>query len=682
MAKMMSFSECCVHYTCIYLFLFNLSLFIDFSNAFQSGRYRRQSPNCNPDQEFRCNNGQCIDKSLVCDGVVDCGDTSDETQSVCHDLDCPRYSFRCGYGACVDGAAKCDGRWDCADKSDESTIICPYFSSQEVCKRSEFQCFSSQCIDSGLLCDGNRDCNDGSDETYLRCQNTPCDSRRFFQCDYGACIDKRYRCDGRKHCVDGSDESPRLCNTTIATPPPTVSVITPKRTPPTPVTRPTPTPSSSPPTQPPPPPVQSGLKEGSCLEIPPSPDKTITYQCRRNKTGKACYDGDNHVEEITKAKISCNSQYLPEKEGEIKPVCADGNWTPIPKCRKICDKLNPVNVDLTCYREGSNLDCEDSLTAGTKIRPRCKNLHVYKDFAPSYAEMVCQDDGRWDNLLFSCVPECGRSYTNAITLITHGTKESYGDSPWHVAVYNKNKTLICGGTIISPYLILSAAHCFHDRVNNVKLSASDYEIAVSKVTRNYSVRDNESQRMHKILEIRFHPRGYNGNIDFFANDIAIIVLKDRISITSTVLPACVDWIHNSKVPEYQFHIAEGTPGKVSGWGMNEYGKYNESLFGAHLPYISREKCIKSVPRDFQAFITYDKFCAGSEQGSGVLQGDSGGGLLFRDGSFFYIRGIVSLKQPSQTALAAFTDVGMHVDWILSVKNEIERSNPDTISIRG
>ena len=30
------------------------------------------------DQQFRCNNFMCIDKSLACNGVDDCGDYSDE----------------------------------------------------------------------------------------------------------------------------------------------------------------------------------------------------------------------------------------------------------------------------------------------------------------------------------------------------------------------------------------------------------------------------------------------------------------------------------------------------------------------------------------------------------------------------------------------------------------------------
>lgn len=68
-------------------------------------------------------------------------------------------------------------------------------------------------------------------------------------------------------------------------------------------------------------------------------------------------------------------------------------------------------------------------------------------------------------------------------------------------------------------------------------------------------------------------------------------------------------------------------------------------------------------------------------GTGVLQGDSGGGLLFQEGPFYYIRGVMSLKQPITTtttaAIAVFTDVAEHITWIIDVRNKVEQ---DTFNI--
>ena len=41
--------------------------------------------NCN-DEQFACNDGQCINYSWVCDGQLDCDDGSDEREEICGEL--------------------------------------------------------------------------------------------------------------------------------------------------------------------------------------------------------------------------------------------------------------------------------------------------------------------------------------------------------------------------------------------------------------------------------------------------------------------------------------------------------------------------------------------------------------------------------------------------------------------
>ncbi|XP_065210564.1 modular serine protease-like [Planococcus citri] len=406
-----------------------------------------------------------------------------------------------------------------------------------------------------------------------------------------------------------------------------------------------------------------------CIEPVPTPDKIISYSCPSDGSNSCSTKG--LIRQFTIATIQCTPNYFSAPETNFQSICNGRNWVPpIDRCFKKCEKLNPVNVDLQCYRKGINIACDENLLlAGTRIRPTCKQLYKYGDFVPSYQEIVCLEDGKWDKILFSCVPECGRSYVNGEPLISGGVEERYGDSPWHVAIYNQKKVLICGGTIISPELVLSAAHCFYDRVNNKKQDAVNYEVVVSKVSRNYSQIDNKYQKVFKINEIRYSDKGFVALDNYYAADIVILILQEKITLSPTVLPACVEWIPVQKPPE-------GTLGKVSGWGANEYGKLSERLLTTNLPFISRGQCLNTVPSDFKPFVTLDKFCAGSQTGSSVLQGDSGGGLLFREGNFYYIRGIVSLKQPTATAIAAFTDLADYVDWILAVRNAIEQGEKD------
>lgn len=468
----------------------------------------------------------------------------------------------------------------------------------------------------------------------IECNDERYTKEHIFQCDNGACIPKNYTCDGVDHCWDGSDEWIPTCKNTVEN------------------TR------------------KKRAADRHCAVPLPSPDKTIEYDCHvDNADSKSCLV-NGLIRENTLATIVCNTGYTTINETQIRSVCNRKQWIPpIDKCHKLCKTLTPENVDLKCYRENREISCDkNSLIAGARVQPTCKFLHTFKTgIAAEYKEIICQEDGNWNEILFKCTPECGVQYTGPKKLlVANGRNETFGDSPWHVAVYDRKKLLICGGTIIHPLLILSAAHCFYDSSAKGNFNEDDYEIVVSKFSRNYYAPDNPYQKAFKIKKILVSDKGYSDLADFHTADIVILVLKEKITLSPTVLPACIDPIHIREYPP------EGTLAKVSGWGYNENDALLEPLHTADLPFISRKRCIEMVPKDFRPYVTFDKFCAGSETGAGVLQGDSGGGLLFQQGNFYYIRGIVSIKDSNVTRIAAFTDLDAHIDWIMAVRNEMEK----------
>lgn len=233
------------------------------------------------------------------------------------------------------------------------------------------------------------------------------------------------------------------------------------------------------------------------------------------------------------------------------------------------------------------------------------------------------------------------------TRIIGGTKASWQNNKWQVAIVHANdpdnrRAQFCGGSIIAPGWVLTAAHCI-----DKSFEPSSYAVLAGT--------DNLLQggQRSSVTEYIVH-EGWRlpENKSLYDHDIALL----RIAPSPSPIGTAISLVAANTVLD-NFEVL------VTGWGVTEYRPTGtEYLQQISLPSVTEKVCNSDVAYDGR--VTANMFCAGAYK-KDSCQGDSGGpASAMVQGQRRQI-GIVSWGEGcgKRNKYGVYTRLPLYVGWI-------------------
>ncbi|CAH1101631.1 unnamed protein product [Psylliodes chrysocephalus] len=348
----------------------------------------------------------------------------------------------------------------------------------------------------------------------------------------------------------------------------------------------------------------------------------------------------DRIEKYSVLKFECTDGYLLTSESPY--VTCDEKWNSdnFPKCEKMCPPLHSTtSTTLRCSnRHGKKINCNRA-THGTTVSYDCR---AYYEVPLTHRIPIVCNNGEWSSSSPVCQPICGKKVNTKFTpLIWGGNEVTDIIYPWVIAVYRKIGNTyknICGGSLISRNLVLTAAHCVSDQYTDV-IDSNKFFVAGGKKYNDYgNIKDHYTAQYIKVEKIVVHERYRGENGRYFA-DIAVLVTEKLFKLGPAVQPVCIKNVN-------LIYLPSGELGEVAGWGFTEENVPANVLKYIKVPYKDEYTCISQFSSDWESKYNFvDKICAGFfQKNSSVCAGDSGNGLVFNNptDNSFYVHGVVSI----------------------------------------
>ncbi|KAG0427998.1 hypothetical protein HPB47_024997, partial [Ixodes persulcatus] len=252
---------------------------------------------------------------------------------------------------------------------------------------------------------------------------------------------------------------------------------------------------------------------------------------------------------------------------------------------------------------------------------------------------------------------CGKAHSRKRRIVG-GTLSSVTMYPWTVGIFTVGSSKpYCGAVLITPWFVLTAAHCTRGR------TVVDLRVAYGLQTINERTLEERQEHVAVVMKIHQHEKF----VDIVhGDDISMLQLKTPLLADGQLVPP----ICTPQLSQLDRSTVVNTMGVVAGWGRTTYnGESSSDLREVSLPIVSNQECSKVF--EGVVTITDGMICAGDITGKkDACQGDSGGPLMWYSSVFerWFVIGVVSfgVKCAEKGYYGTYTWVEKYLNWICKI----------------
>uniref|UniRef100_A0A8C8VIF9 Peptidase S1 domain-containing protein n=1 Tax=Pelusios castaneus TaxID=367368 RepID=A0A8C8VIF9_9SAUR len=212
-----------------------------------------------------------------------------------------------------------------------------------------------------------------------------------------------------------------------------------------------------------------------------------------------------------------------------------------------------------------------------------------------------------------------------------GGHEAAPHSRPYMAALKMSGDFSCGGFLVAPDWVMSAAHCMGP---------------ITVILGAHNIHEPEgSQQVLGVESYHVHP-AYDPLM--VSNDIMLLKLTAKAKLNK--------YVQLIPLPKSSNDIPTDTKCSLAGWGLIDKERTSNRLFETNVTIYSRRKCLNVYPQLNDGMI-----CAGSfHHLKDSSQGDSGGPLVCNG----VVQGIVSFGNSFPPGV--YTRIGNYLQWIKKI----------------